>query len=663
MRSFKLISLFLAVSLIGFASQLTWAQVGPPERTDVLASIACNAEVVGLKLTGKPIDPALAGLRAQKEARIAANNVLNDRLLKFMALPEFRPLRATLEDLPAKGLLPECRSSVELALENSYTNDPLIGAVHGIAGWRGGVVRLATPGATHVVTAPTDPVGVGLVFLWCLALPPPAGGPGAGTVDVNGVRAMTCPPARLAGAAVKAGQKLTFTATAANTCFVWTFAEGGRTASGFGNEIFPPLICPPPPVAAATPLLRIPSSPGPPGLGALIAAAKTFEHRKALTLALSEIVRTALHGQALDTLQKQLEECVALGKDIPVAGTRIICDAAGRAAIAEEDLGGFYVIHGGHKLVFGKPDPDKPFLQDAIEVCQAILDVAVGKHLVGGKTNSELRWAAALAFMAPSIAATGALGGVRLKREGIFEFVALCPELLRAKEEDKDKFLLRSPKDIRTLKDNFRKFLDVGIRTEFAIGGGSEELRKVAAASVAGAFADLQVDIIKVVTHNGLVDQKALVALLGRLKFTCEINPDRADLCIRERVLGELAIAASSRDARQATGLGMGLLWEEWTRLKDKRSSIIDIFKRPLVEARDGCGRAPYGAFCFALANNAPGSTLNWPEYAAAAIPVLARHFAGRGTVLNFFRVPKDGFQVTLAFDWGQLPCDAPNCP
>lgn len=654
MRSYKLIVVLLLVSLVGFTSQLVMAQEA--WKTDELATIACREEVVGLRLTGGPVPQELRALAAQEESRIAAANVVSQRLLEAMALPERRPLRAQLEAFAAASGAhrPECRRMVEEALKIAYADDPLSGILRGdFTPWEGGIVRLAAPGAKHEVTVPAAPAGVAQVFLWCLALPAADGGAGAGTVDVNGVRVMTCPPARTVGAAVRAGQKLTIAATAANSCFVWVFAEGGRFATGFGGEIFPSRICAPPPRAASTPLLRIFSSPGVVGLRAALDAAREFEHRKALTRALSENVRAVFLGRSLDVIRKELEECVTLGTAIPpVLGVSIPCDAPGRAAILEEDLTGFYGIHAGNKLVFAKPDPDKPTVTVVEEVCKVLLDTATGKRLVGGKTSPELRWAAANAFMAPT-SDRGGVGSVRFRLEGQVEFVALCPEILLSPTlDEKEKFIFAG-RAIGRFQDNKRDFLALDKRIPFALRGESAELRAVAAAALARPLANLTLtELLRKL--DGLVDQERLVRLLAELKSPCETNPARAGECKRERVLQELALAASSRDIRQAAGWALGLLLEEWLRTGE-RSTIIDLRRDPRVEAREGC-RLPYGAFCHALANNAPGSTINWPEAASAAVTPLTRHFAGPGTILLFFKMPIIGFQVTLAFSLGNVP-------
>jgi len=650
MRSFKFITLVLAVSLMSFLGQLALAegQIGEGKSNDELATIVCNQDVVGLRPTGvsPPSNPVLANLAAQPEARKAAEQVLRDRLLKRAADPFTRIPRPILEDL-AKI----CKVDIRPAIVFAFISDPQHGIF--IARWKPviQVLKLNQPVRVPVpADPPDDPFRVGFVFLFCI------GGPEAGAAgnrgfnfEVNGTKGtLTCPrnAVRATGVPAKAGQTLTLTATIDNTTSISLFAEGGRFSNTPGAEVLPGV--------------SIPPAPGPAGLGPVIDAATTFEHRKALILTASAISRPIRDLARLDILLKQFEECVRDGKPIVVAALRLTipCDDAGKAAIAEEDLTGFYLNFAGERLVFGKPSPDKPFQQDGEEICQALLARAVSDP------SPDLRFAAALAFMAPA-GPTGAIGGVRFRREGQLEFAMLCPE--------KRLFVGR---EIRELQNNKRKFVDVNARLPFLLGtnpgGTSPELRQAAVASLAGAFADLQVDIIKVVKLNGLVDQKTLVALLEKLKFACETNPDRAEACIREKVLSELAIAASSKDARKAAGLGLGLLWEEWTRLRATSSMIIKIFKSPQDEARDGCGRPPYGAFCHALANNAgptsaaPPCTICWPEWAAAAIPVLARHFAGRGAVLNFLDLPVNGVsgrQVTVAYDWGQLPCEAPHCP
>ncbi len=150
MRSFKFITLFLAVSLISFFNQLTMAQIGAPMGTDELATIACNEDVVGLKLTGTspPSDPVLRNLATQPEARLAAANVLADRVRAFMASAETRRLRASLEAIAAGGRTPECRRIVESSIEFSYFDDPLLGLYGAYAGWRPGSKGLKK-GDTH----------------------------------------------------------------------------------------------------------------------------------------------------------------------------------------------------------------------------------------------------------------------------------------------------------------------------------------------------------------------------------------------------------------------------------------------------------------------------------------------------------------------------------
>jgi len=642
MRSAKLITLFLAVSLMGILSPLAVAQVGLPEGTDDLATIACNEDVVGLRLTGTspPSDDALRNLAGQPEARIAAANVLSDRVRAFMARPDTRRLRATLEAIAANGRTPECRRFVESSIEFAYASDPHSGLF--VAGWKPVTVVLKLNEPVKV-PVPTDPPGVGFVFLFCI------GGPEAGAAgnrgfnfEVNGTKGtLTCPrnAVRSTGVPAKAGQTLTLTATIDNTTSIRLFAEGGRFSNTPGAEV----------LAGVT----IPPAPGPAGLGAVLGAAKTFEHRKALTLAASDISRAIRDLARLDIQHKQFEECVVLGKDIVVAPLRLTipCDAPGKAAIAEGDLTGFYATFAGERLVHGKPSPDKPFVQDAKEVCQAILDHATGKELVGGQSSPELRYAAALAFMSPA----GSQGrGVRFRREGQLEFIVLCPELLNAAPPDKpEDFVLAGRAASEFIRGNKAKFLRLESRIPFALNGGSSELSVAAAAAIARPLADLTLtETLKKL--EGILSPKQLEEILRVAKgFPCASNPDRAaEECIRERVLQEIAIAGKSSDIRLAAGWALGLLWEEWTRI-GKASSKVNLSRAPKVDASEGCGRAPYGVFCYALAHQAL-----WPEAASASIATLTRYFAGSGTILNFFTIPvvSNAFQVTLAFDLGKAP-------
>ncbi len=463
------------------------------------------------------------------------------------------------------------------------------------------------------------------MFVWCVGVP----AAGALDFEVGGVKgSIKCAKRRVssAGAPVKAGQTLTLRGADGDFTAIWLFAEGGRFASApSGREV--------------SPGIGIPPSPGPAGMGAVLGAAKQFEHRKALTLALSEIVRAVLLGQRLDVLQKQLEECVTVGKDIPTPfRVSIPCDAPGRAAIAEEDLAGFYAIHAGNKLVFGKPDPDKPFQQDAEEVCQALLNQAIN-----GKT-SELRWAASLAFMGP----------VRLRREGILEFLMLCPE----------KKLLAGDEKNEWLQGDRRKFIDPGARLPFAFMGESAELRAAGAATLARPLADLKLtELLRKL--DGLVDPQLLAEFLQSttgVGVSPETEPFITESALKLMAMSGLCPQRTPADpkapcgVREAAGWALGLKWEEWLRtgISSRHSNLL---VSPQVEASAGCSSPLYGPYCFALAHNAPGSTFNWPELASATVPVIARHFAGRDTILNLFRMLTPiGFEAIFAFDLGKAP-------
>ena len=625
MRSAKLITLFLVVGLMGFLSPLVAGQVGLPEGTDDLATIACNEDVAGLRLTGTspPSDSALRNLAGQAEARIAAANVLADRVRAFMASPETRRLRTALEAIAANGRTPECRRFVEPSIEFAYVSDPHSGLF--VGGWRP-VIAVLQLNQPVKVPVPADPPGVGFVFLFCIGGPEKGAAGNRGfNFEVDGTKGtLTCPrnAVRSTGVSVRAGQTLTLTATINNTTSIRLFAEGGRFSNTPGAEVLPGVTIPP--------------VPGPAALGAVIGAARAFEHRKALILAASAISRPIRALARLDIQHKQFEECVALGKDIVVTALRLTipCDAAGRAVIAEE-LIGFYINFSGERLVHGKPSPDKPFKQDGEEVCQAVLDHATGKELVGGQSSPELRFAAAQAYMF----------GLRLRREGRIEFLMLCPE----------KQLLAGRREIR----NYQQFLNLETRVPFALSGVSPELGLAAAASIARPMADL------ILTENlkkleGNLSARLLEEILRSAKgFPCASNLDRADECDRERVLEELAIGSRILNIRLAAAWGLGLVWEERTRIAGRASSIVNLSRAPRVDASEGCGEAPYGVFCYALAHKA-----TWPEAASASIASLARYFAGRGTLLNFFKVPvlSDAFQVTLAFNFGSLPCDKGVC-